>query len=494
MDEFLAYFRAAIERPESVPPWSKWWPANRNRVEQAFDNADFELLRTGKLNAARMILRRPGLAWPSHVRVIPTWGARSLSEENLAGYERGRSISIPDDFRQFLLAYNGGHIQPGWFRCSEAQADPQAERLIVGFSWFTSLQGINGSTQLNPQFEFPHLADDFLPVARLNAVGSFCVGDDILLLGVRGEERGGIWFWPADRKGFKRTGLFQVASSFTELMHGLDYPAQAKPWMEQIDQGDVAGFLQWMEAGGDIRERDRASGTTPIEYAALAREFNLFLGQAWQNEEGKRRKMVRWKIAKLLLERGVEPGHTLIYALSARNIEIAKAVPLDRTGTGDLREAWDRLREGPAADSQFRAIVEKELEARKRKQCEETSAPSPPVPDQTGISASGQEALAWLRTSDNESALASNRFADTQTAIRFVEQLYAAGAQRILIPEDSIQDDGDQLLYADALIVVLPPELSKRQALFHVCDREWAGRDADLPAAEDQDSIFLWWD
>jgi hypothetical protein len=277
-------------------------------------------------------------------------------------------------------------------------------------------------------------------------------------------------------------------------MHRLDYPEQAKPWMEQIDQGDLAGFRQWMEAGGDIQKRDRASGTTPIEYAALAREFNLFLGQAWQNEEGKRRKKVRWEIAKLLLERAVEPGHALIYALSARNVEIANAVPLDRTSTGDLREAWDRLRDGPAADPQFRALVEKELDARKRNQREGPSAPAPPVPDQTGISASGPEALTWLRNSDNESALASNRFGDTQTAIRFVEHLYAAGAQRVLIPEDSIQDDGDQLVYADALVVVLPPELSKRQALFHMCDREWAGRDADLPAAEDQDSIFLWWD
>ena len=63
MDEFIPYFRAALEQGGSVPPWSQWWVEHRNRAEDLLDPADFELLRTGKLEAARMVLRRSSLAW-----------------------------------------------------------------------------------------------------------------------------------------------------------------------------------------------------------------------------------------------------------------------------------------------------------------------------------------------------------------------------------------------------------------------------------------------
>jgi hypothetical protein len=37
MDEFLPYFRAALEQPGTVPPWSQWWAQHRNRAEDILD-------------------------------------------------------------------------------------------------------------------------------------------------------------------------------------------------------------------------------------------------------------------------------------------------------------------------------------------------------------------------------------------------------------------------------------------------------------------------
>jgi hypothetical protein len=455
MDEFLTYFRAAQEQPGAVAPWSRWWAEHRNRAEDLLEPADFELLRTGRLEGARMILRRSGLAWPSAVRVTPLWGAPSLSGEKLAAFEQERGIRLPPDYREFLLAYNGGYVRPCCFRCP-------GERQIAAFSSV-------GGTMIPDLDRLPDLPGEYLPIAAVNAAGSLCGSGDVLLLGA-----GAVWFWP---------GLHRVAGTFDELMGSLDYPEQAKPWMERIERGDVAGFRQWVEASGDIGKRDPASGVTPLEYCALERDFNLPLGEFWVGEEGKRRRGARVEIAKLLLERGAEPGHAFPFAVLARNFEIAALVPLDRTGTGDLREAWERLREGPGAKPQLLEKVSAELEQRKRKP-REVAAATVAVP-------AGPEALAWLRESQNESALASNRFGDTAAAIRFVEELYAAGAARVIIPEESIQDEGDQLLYADALVVVLPPERSQREALFRMCDQE---SDADLPAAEDRDTIYLCWD
>ncbi len=60
MEEFLAYFRDAIERPEAVQRWPEWWAANAEGVRQAFDHTDYVRLKFRRLGAARMILERLG--------------------------------------------------------------------------------------------------------------------------------------------------------------------------------------------------------------------------------------------------------------------------------------------------------------------------------------------------------------------------------------------------------------------------------------------------
>ena len=129
MDEFPPYFRAALEQPSAALPWSRWWAEHRNRAEDILDPADFELLRTGKLEAARMILRRSSLVWSSAVRVTPLWGAPSLSEEKLAGFEQERAIRLPADYREFPLAYNGGYVRPCCSRCPGNARSRRSRRL-----------------------------------------------------------------------------------------------------------------------------------------------------------------------------------------------------------------------------------------------------------------------------------------------------------------------------------------------------------------------------
>lgn len=105
----------------------------------------------------------------------------------------------------------------------------------------------------------------------------------------------------------------------------------------------------------------------------------------------------------------------------------------------------------------------------------------------------GPEALSWLRKNENESALASNRFMETENAVRFVKKLYDAGAERVLIPEDAITDDGVES-YADSLVVTLPDDADRRQRVLDVCTPELLrqGGDPDELGAENQ--VYLWWD
>ena len=60
MDECLAYFRKAVTDPQSVPPWSEWWPANAGLVEQVFPRHDFVRLKHRRLLGALQILQARG--------------------------------------------------------------------------------------------------------------------------------------------------------------------------------------------------------------------------------------------------------------------------------------------------------------------------------------------------------------------------------------------------------------------------------------------------
>jgi hypothetical protein len=105
----------------------------------------------------------------------------------------------------------------------------------------------------------------------------------------------------------------------------------------------------------------------------------------------------------------------------------------------------------------------------------------------------GPEALAWLRKSQNESALASNRFPDTRDALSFVQELYRAGAVKVVVPNDSITDDGVEI-YADSLVVTLPDDPAKRQRVWKLCAAEIARLGERPPETTDEKHVLLWWD
>jgi hypothetical protein len=109
--------------------------------------------------------------------------------------------------------------------------------------------------------------------------------------------------------------------------------------------------------------------------------------------------------------------------------------------------------------------------------------------------AAGPEAREWLLKSNNESALASNRFGPTSSALLFVRQLYGAGAVRVIVPQACITKDEVEV-YADALVVTLPADPAKRGQVWRLCAPELARQGAKPPETPDakEDRVFLWWD
>lgn len=115
--------------------------------------------------------------------------------------------------------------------------------------------------------------------------------------------------------------------------------------------------------------------------------------------------------------------------------------------------------------------------------------------DSQGVNA--LEARNWLRNNKNESALATNRFVDTRTALEFIEKLYSLGAVEILV--DNVMDEEQRIKeeggpYADSLIVKLPLEPEKRRVLFRIFSEE-SEKEGFGPVEDKGENMFtLWWD
>lgn len=111
--------------------------------------------------------------------------------------------------------------------------------------------------------------------------------------------------------------------------------------------------------------------------------------------------------------------------------------------------------------------------------------------------AKAPEARQWLYENKNPYPLAGNRFDGKKEAQTFVEELYQAGAVRVVVKVDydepwRIEKEGGP--YADVLIVLLPQDRDARKRLFAVEAREAQREGFDPSRDTGQKHLFLWWD
>lgn len=103
------------------------------------------------------------------------------------------------------------------------------------------------------------------------------------------------------------------------------------------------------------------------------------------------------------------------------------------------------------------------------------------------------EAKQWLAENKNQNAFASNRFLGTANAVRFVDSLYDAGAEKVYVLEpqedaDTIRDEGGP--YGDTLVVIMPSDFWKRNRILKI-----KGKEAIFdPTAINGNELFFWWD
>jgi len=140
-----------------------------------------------------------------------------LMPERLAAFEQAYGVRLPDDYRSFLLNYNGGYPSPSvidFIQYGSEQSD------IVN-----NLFGIHeGEYWANLDWHLQML-EDRIPM------GFIPIGDDpggnVYLLGVMGEFVGKVYFWDHEEEAqlYDKEPDFEnmsfIAISFTEFLNKL---------------------------------------------------------------------------------------------------------------------------------------------------------------------------------------------------------------------------------------------------------------------------------
>lgn len=238
------------------------------------------------------------------------------------------------------------------------------------------------------------------------------------------------------------------------------------------------------EFGGDHTAFGRASrGAQGEDFDRLAWLWRL-TEACWTGADGRAcaRRQVDAELTATL-----EPGGQGLWSMfqdamkaQARQLESVTDVELDALAalSAELRDALDPSRS--ALMREMQAIV------------------SAPRPDPTVIRPEDPEAREWLAGNGHPMPLAANRFGEKEDAQAFVEELYAAGAVRVVVAAERIRDDEDELAeggpYADALRVQLPSEPGPRAAVLALVNAEEEEEGFDPSEDEGQDVAFLWWD
>jgi len=131
----------------------------------------------------------------------------SLSTEDLEIFEHNHNITLPNDYRGFLLKYNGGYPNPSIYRISEE----------LGESILNIFYGIGSMyDNLEKTFDFfdEILEIGFIPIADDPIGNQICIG-------ISKEFFGKIYHWVHDEEHEGMENMYLLSNNFKTFLNSL---------------------------------------------------------------------------------------------------------------------------------------------------------------------------------------------------------------------------------------------------------------------------------
>src|SRR6476659_1144807 len=183
-----------------------------------------------------------------------------VADADIARLEADLQVTFPDEYRRFLLAFNGGHWKHNVFcRVSGAHHWIDNEILLE-----YSLGIIPDSRFMNLDIRWKwdvyggRLRDDLVPIMRSLA--------DPILMATSPEEHGKIYIWDHTRE-HEQDNLFWLADGFEEFLRSLytveddEFHVEKLPIFQSVERGLEGETQAYLADGGNVECRN-AKGQT----------------------------------------------------------------------------------------------------------------------------------------------------------------------------------------------------------------------------------------
>jgi ankyrin repeat protein/cell wall assembly regulator SMI1 len=241
--------------------------------------------------------------------------ALPTNHADVAAFERQLGFEIPEEYRAFLLAHNGGVPQRNTF----TYVNSQGQRRDGWVSRFLSLgrAGLIDPDASDLELAYrerpPGLAAGVVPVAEAN-IG---INSALVCVACTGPDAGKVWLRPYVEP-LKDT-LHAVADSWNDFFGKMRYE-DGKPiaWKLALQKGDVAALRKWLEEHPKHWRDDRAY-SLDIERTAVQENH--------------------WPALVVLMEFGFEPSSLFEEALSYHRYDLAhQLLQTGKVGKRMIRE------------------------------------------------------------------------------------------------------------------------------------------------------------
>lgn len=130
--------------------------------------------------------------------------------ENIARFEQKNNLKLSDQYKRFLLEYNGGYVEPNVFKISEEQ----------GESALNILYGLDISEDYDELSSVYETMDGIIP-SNFISIGDDAGGNQICL-GLDELYCGKIFIWIHNMgQGEEMNNMFLLANDFTSFLDNL---------------------------------------------------------------------------------------------------------------------------------------------------------------------------------------------------------------------------------------------------------------------------------
>lgn len=131
----------------------------------------------------------------------------NLSIAKLEDLERNHNITLPKDYRDFLLEYNGGYPSPCIYNISTEQGES-----ILNI--FYGIGGIDYDLEYNFDILDEILEIGFIPIADDPGGNQICIG-------INKEYYGQIFHWVHDEEHNEMESMYFLSNNFNEFLESL---------------------------------------------------------------------------------------------------------------------------------------------------------------------------------------------------------------------------------------------------------------------------------